>query len=94
MGAEGRIVLDAAPDFVFPGTVSFVAADAQFTPRQVETQRERQNLMFRVKVQVGRDLLERYAPLVKTGLPGVAYVRIGPAAAWPDRLQVRLPNAP
>lgn len=94
IGAEGRIVLDAAPDFVFPGTVSFVAADAQFTPRQVETQRERQNLMFRIKVQVPRDLLERFAPLVKTGLPGVAYVRIDPAAAWPERLQVRLPNAP
>ena len=94
IGAEGRIVLDAAPDYVFPASISFVAADAQFTPRQVETQRERQNLMFRVKVQVGRDLLERYAPLVKTGLPGVAYVRLDPAAAWPSWLQPRLPDVP
>jgi len=29
---------------------------------------------------------------VKTGLPGVAYVKIDPAAAWPPHLQVRLPE--
>lgn len=93
MGAEARIVLDAAPEYVIPASVTFVAADAQFTPKQVETARERENLMFRVKVQIGQDLLERYARLVKTGLPGVAYVRTDPAAAWPERLAPRLPDA-
>jgi HlyD family secretion protein len=73
--------------------VTFVAADAQFTPKQVETARERENLMFRVKVQIGQDLLERYARLVKTGLPGVAYVRTDSAAAWPEWLAARLPDA-
>jgi HlyD family secretion protein len=70
-----------------------VASDAQFTPKQVETRSEREKLMFRVKVQIGRDLLERYARLVKTGLPGVAYVRIASNAAWPARLAPRLPDA-
>jgi HlyD family secretion protein len=93
IGAEARIVLDAAPEYVIPASVTFVAADAQFTPRQVETARERENLMFRVKVQIASDLLERYMQLVKTGLPGVAYVRIDPAAAWPERLTPRLPDA-
>lgn len=92
IGAEARIVLDAAPEYVFPASVSFVAADAQFTPRQVETARERQNLMFRVKVEVPQDLLERYARLVKTGLPGVAYVRTDANAVWPDGLAVHLPD--
>jgi len=32
LGSEARIVLDAAPDYVVPATVSFVAAEAQFTP--------------------------------------------------------------
>jgi HlyD family secretion protein len=94
IGAEGRIVLDAAPEYVVPAHVSFVAADAQFTPKQVETANERENLMFRVKVQVGRDLLERYAPLVKTGLPGLAYVRLDPDASWPAYLQPRMPDVP
>ncbi len=93
IGAEARIVLDAAPQYVFPARVSFVAADAQFTPRQVETARERENLMFRVKVQVPEDLLERYARLVKTGLPGVAYVQLDARAPWPERLTVHLPDA-
>lgn len=93
IGAEARIVLDAAPQYVFPARVTFVAADAQFTPRQVETARERENLMFRVKVQVPEDLLEHYARLVKTGLPGVAYVQLDARAPWPERLTVHLPDA-
>ncbi|MEK0085024.1 HlyD family secretion protein [Benzoatithermus flavus] len=93
IGAEARIVLDAAPEYVIPAHVSFVASDAQFTPKQVETRSEREKLMFRVKVQIGRDLLERYARLVKTGLPGVAYVRIASGVAWPEWLQPRLPDA-
>ncbi|MDX6750460.1 HlyD family efflux transporter periplasmic adaptor subunit [Geminicoccaceae bacterium 1502E] len=92
IGAEARIVLDAAPDYVIPAKVSFVASDAQFTPRHVETAQERSKLVFRVKVQIARPLLERYAPLVKTGLPGIAHVRIVPEAVWPDSLQPRLPQ--
>jgi HlyD family secretion protein len=37
LGSQARIVLDAVPDAVFPATVSFVAAEAQFTPKTVET---------------------------------------------------------
>ena len=36
-GSEARIVLDAAPSYVVPATVSFIAAEAQFTPKAVET---------------------------------------------------------
>ena len=48
LGGEARIVLDAVPDYVIPATVSFVAAEAQFTPKTVETKDERTKLMFRV----------------------------------------------
>lgn len=92
IGAEARIVLDAAPEYVVPASVSFVAADAQFTPKQVETADERDKLMFRVKVQIPRALLERHAPVVKAGLPGVAYVRVLPSAVWPATLAPRLPD--
>lgn len=92
MGAEARIVLDAAPDYVIPAKVTFVAAEAQFTPRYVETEKEREKLVFRVKVQIPRELLERYADRVKTGVPGVATVRVDSQAQWPDLLQVKLPE--
>lgn len=92
LGTEARIVLDAAPEYVVPATVSFVAAEAQFTPKHVETAEERDRLMFRVKVQIAPELLERYARLVKTGLPGVAHVRIAGDAEWPPELAPRLPE--
>jgi len=46
IGAETRVVLDAAPQYVFPAKVSFVASVAQFTPKTVETATERQKLVF------------------------------------------------
>jgi HlyD family secretion protein len=90
IGAETRVVLDAAPQYVFPATVSFVASVAQFTPKTVETTTERQKLVFRVKAQGDPEVLKRYGARVKTGLPGVATVRLDPSAAWPVHLQVRL----
>lgn len=92
MGAEARIVLDAVPDYVIPARVTFVAAEAQFTPRYVETEKEREKLVFRVKVQIPRELLERYADRVKTGVPGVATVRVEEQAKWPEALTVKLPE--
>jgi HlyD family secretion protein len=91
LNGEARIVLDAAPEYVIPAKVSFVAARAQFTPKQVETRSAREKLSFRVKLQIPRDLLARYEPLVKTGVPGVAYVRLDPEREWPGHLQPKLP---
>jgi HlyD family secretion protein len=91
IGSEARIVLDAAPEYVIPAKVSFVAAEAQFTPRQVETASEREKLMFRVKVKIDPALLLAHAEKVKTGLPGEAYVRLGANGQWPERLAVKLP---
>jgi HlyD family secretion protein len=91
IGSEARIVLDAAPEYVIPAKISFVAAEAQFTPRQVETATEREKLMFRVKVKIDPALLLAHAEKVKTGLPGEAYVRLGADGQWPERLTVKLP---
>jgi HlyD family secretion protein len=90
VGSEGRIVLDAAPDLVIPAAVSFVAPRSQFTPKEVETRTEREKLMFRVKVRIDPALLDQHLEKVKTGLPGVAYVRLDQSAAWPEHLHVKL----
>ncbi|MGI6855410.1 HlyD family secretion protein [Mesorhizobium sp. 1B3] len=86
IGAEVRLVLDAAPQYVIPAKVSYVADVAQFTPKTVETEEERQKLMFRVKAQISPELLRKYIQQVKTGLPGMAYVRLDPEAEWPGNL--------
>lgn len=92
LGAEVRLVLDAAPQYVIPARVSFVASEAQFTPKTVETASEREKLMFRVKAQIAPELLRKYITQVKTGLPGMAYVRLDEDMPWPDRLQVKMPQ--
>ena len=86
MGADARIVLDAAPQYVIPAKISFVADVAQFTPKTVETEEERQKLMFRVKAKIPQELLQKYIQQVKTGLPGMAYVKLDPNAEWPKNL--------
>ncbi|MGE4317236.1 HlyD family secretion protein [Acinetobacter sp.] len=83
IGSEVRIVLDAAKNVVIPARVSFVADTAQFTPKTVETESERQKLMFRIKAKIDPVLLQKYIQQVKTGLPGVAYIKIDDNAPWP-----------
>lgn len=90
MGDEARIVLDAAPQYTIPANISFVADVAQFTPKTVETEEERQKLVFRVRAAIPRELLSKYITHVKTGLPGMAYVRTAPDTAWPEALEKNL----
>ncbi len=92
LGSEVRIILDAAPEYVIPATVSFVASAAQFTPKTVETASERQKLMFRVRAQISQELLREHLDQVKTGLPGVAWVKLDANAEWPQNLSVRVPE--
>jgi HlyD family secretion protein len=91
IGAQARLVLDVAPQYVIPAKVGFVAAEAQFTPKTVETAAERQKLVFRVKARIDPDLLRKYRTRVKSGMPGVAYVQVDPSAQWPQNLEVKLP---
>ncbi|MHC0055242.1 HlyD family secretion protein [Actibacterium sp. D379-3] len=84
LGTEVRLILDAAPDMIIPAEVSFVSDVAQFTPKTVETEIEREKLMFRVRARIAPDLLAKYLDYIKTGLPGVAWVRLDPALPWPE----------
>lgn len=92
LGDEARTILDPYPQFVFPSTISFVATEAQFTPKSVETAEEREKLMFRVKLQADPQVLSKYHRNVKTGVRGLGFVRIDPKVAWPEELVVKLPN--
>ena len=90
IGAEARIVLDAFPDRPVAARISFVAEEAQFTPKTVETAHERQKLSFRLKAHI--DVPEKYRAFAKPGLPGVCYVRLDPSAEWPAWLTAWTPG--
>lgn len=91
LGSDVRIILDAAPQYVIPAKVTYVASTAQFTPKTVETASERQKLMFRVKAQIDPALLEKHLTQVKTGVPGIAWLKLDPDAKWPANLEVKVP---
>jgi HlyD family secretion protein len=87
IGSDARIVLDAIPKLAIPAKVSFVATQAQFTPKTVETQSERDTLMFRVRAKIDPERLRAHADKVRSGLPGETYLLLDSATAWPARLQ-------
>ena len=92
IGDEARMIFDAIPEYVIPAKVTFVSPEAQFTPKEVETRTEREKLMFRVKVHVDPELLAKHSDIVKSGVPGTTYIRLGADVVWPEQLKVRLPQ--
>ncbi len=94
VGADARITVDYLPGRAAAAQVSFVSPEAQFTPKQVETQSEREKLMFRVKIQVPREFVAQFVERIKTGVRGVGYVKVADFAAWPPWLQATASSVP
>ncbi len=70
-----------------PAKVSCVASQVQFTPKTVEIQSDRDKLMFRLRARIDPDRLRAHADAVRSGLPGVTYLRWDPSVTWPEKLQ-------
>lgn len=93
LGSEGRITVDSQPGRSAVGYITFVSPEAQFTPKEVETQSEREKLMFRVKLQIPKELVGNYIESIKTGVRGVGYVKVSESAAWPPWLETNVLRA-
>ena len=91
LGDEARIVLDNL-DGVFPATIQYISSEAQFTPKYVETQQERDTMAYRVKLKIPEEIAIKYNELLKNGLTGVGYVKTDAQQHWPERLQIKLPK--
>lgn len=65
------VSIDAYPDKVYTGRVSFIASQAEFTPKSVQTFEERINLMYRIKI----DLDNKNGEL-KPGMPADALINV------------------
>ena len=65
IGEKAKITVDAFPGRTYNGEVVFIAQEAEFTPRNVQTKEERVKLVYRVKVRVVGDSAQD----LKTGLP-------------------------
>ena len=67
VGQRAAVTVDAFPGRAFPGAISEIASEAEFTPRNVQTKKERVNLVFRVKIAV-----RNADGVLKPGLPADA----------------------
>lgn len=90
IGSEVHLILDTAPNNVIPAKIAYVSDVAQFTPKTVETADDREKLMFRVKAQISRELVNEHLTQIKSGLPGVAWIKLDPQAQWPKELIVNV----
>ncbi len=52
IGSKATITSDSYPDKRYAGKVSFIASEAEFTPKQIQTPEERTRLVYRVKIDL------------------------------------------
>jgi HlyD family secretion protein len=52
LGQKVKLTTDSNKGKVYWGTVSFISAEAEFTPKQIQTKEERVKLVYRIKVDV------------------------------------------
>jgi HlyD family secretion protein len=52
LGSKARITTDSYPGKIYDGRVSFISSEAEFTPKQIQTQEERVKLVYRIKIEV------------------------------------------
>ena len=52
LGSKARVTTDSYPGKVYDGHVTFIASEAEFTPKQIQTQQERVKLVYRIKIEL------------------------------------------
>ncbi|SHL36129.1 HlyD family secretion protein [Desulfatibacillum alkenivorans DSM 16219] len=74
VGDKVRVSTDTYPGKVYAGTVSFISSEAEFTPKNVQTQEERVKLVYRIKVEIANRNME-----LKPGMPADGVILLGRA---------------
>ena len=78
LGLPARVYTDAFPDQPFAATVRYIAARAEFTPKDVQTVDERAKLVYAVKLYLEANPGHRLTP----GVPADAIIQYDPEAPW------------
>ncbi len=73
VGAKVRVTTDSFSGKVYDGRITFIASDAEFTPKQIQTAAERVKLVYRVKVEIPNPARE-----LKLNMPADAEIVIEP----------------
>jgi HlyD family secretion protein len=79
VGQKARVTTDTWPGKAYDGIVTFIASEAEFTPKNVQTQKERVKLVYRVKITIPNPKME-----LKPGMPADAEILINQGAGKGD----------
>lgn len=69
VGQAAKVTIDTYPNKAYEGRVSFIASQAEFTPKSVQTEKERVKLVYRIKVTIANPQME-----LKAGMPADARI--------------------
>jgi HlyD family secretion protein len=73
IGSKANVTTDSYPGRVYQGRVTFISSEAEFTPKQIQTQQERVKLVYRIKIQVENPQHE-----LKSNMPADAEIVLEP----------------
>jgi HlyD family secretion protein len=72
LGQRARVTTDSYPGKAFEGRISFISSEAEFTPKNVQTEKERVKLVYRIKISLTNPQME-----LKPGMPADAVIDTG-----------------
>jgi len=71
-GQEVMVTTDLRPKKIYKGNISFISSQAEFTPKQIQTEKERVTLVYRIKVDIPNPYRE-----LKPGMPADGQILLG-----------------
>ena len=70
-GQDAVVTTDTYPGKQYPGRISFIASEAEFTPKSVQTYKERVTLVYRIKIDI-----DNHSHALKPGMPADAHITL------------------
>lgn len=70
-GQSVRVYTDSFPEKPYPGRISFISSESEFTPKNIQTEKERVKLVYRIKIDIANPEME-----LKPGMPADAVIEL------------------
>jgi HlyD family secretion protein len=76
VGQSAKVRTDSYPNKTYPGQISFISSESEFTPKTVQTEKERVKLVYRIKIDISNPEMQ-----LKPGMPADAEIALQKSAS-------------
>jgi HlyD family secretion protein len=76
VGQSAKVKTDSYPNKTYPGQISFISSESEFTPKTVQTEKERVKLVYRIKIDISNPEMQ-----LKPGMPADAEIALQKSAS-------------